>query len=186
MIRQCIKISLAFILLAAHPVFAEAVYTWMDADGVLHISEKEPPPHALQMHRMMFGAVSPSKIGPAPESADEKARESGWLRKVEHAKRERGKADAARKTAEAAIAAANRLKAESDTFIAPWRSKKRIRRPMLRQIERRIQEANAAIERAETLVETANEAELSAQAAEKDAQRAAQELFDRYQHIVSN
>ena len=186
MIHPCIKFGVFFILLSAQPVYADAVYTWKDEAGTLHLSKKKPPQEARQTHRLNYGTTSAPDSAPPAMPPEGKPDDSTWLKKAARAKLERNNADTARQMAEEAIEAANRLKKETDAFLEPWRNKRRIKQPVLQQIDDRIRAANAAIERAETLVKRYNEAEQTARQAEREAQKAQQALFEQYKQIMSN
>jgi len=186
MISQCIKFGVFFILLLGQAAYADAVYTWKDDAGTLHISEKKPPQDAHQAERLIYGATSMPDSAPAAMPPEEKPEDSAWLKKVARAKLERKNAETARQIAEEAIETANRLKKETDAFLEPWRNKRRIKQSVLQQIDDRIQTTNAAIATAENLIKRYNEAEQTARDAEREAQRAQQALFEQYKQIMSN
>ena len=84
-----------------------------------------------------------------------------------------------------AIGKANRLKQQTETFLEPWREKKRIRKPMQLQIESRIQKTNQVIADADRLIAEANDAEQRAQSAELKARHIQAQFLEAYQTIVS-
>ncbi len=186
MVTRFIKLGICFIVFTSSPGYADAVYTWTDAGGTIHISENRPPENARRPSRFDYPSNRPSDLKSAAVSPAEKPRESLWLKALEQAKRERKNADKARQMAEDAIQAANLLKKETDEFLEPWRNKNRIKTGMLRQIDHRIQTTNEIIEQAEALIQKANKAEQTARNAELEAKRVEQELFEQYKKIMSN
>ena len=186
MVVRLIRIGIWLLVFTSFHGFADTLYTWTDADGVIHISESKPPANARQTS---FLAYIPSKLPDTKDSAASSAEqhsESLWLSALEQARRERKNAENARKSAEDAIRTANLMKKETDEFLASWKNKNRIKRDVLRQIEQRIQQTNKTIERAEALIRLANEAEQTARQAEMEARRVEQELFAQYKKIMSN
>ena len=186
MITRFIKFGLCLIVFTSSHAFADAVYTWTDASGIIHISESKPPENVRQPRRFTYTSNRPSDMEDAEVSPTEKHKESLWLNALEQAKRERKNAQKARQVAENAIQAANLLKKETDEFLKPWRNKKRIKREMLLQIDHRIQRSNESIDQAEVLIQKANDAEQTARNAELEAKRVEQELFEKYKQIMSN
>lgn len=186
MMGQTLKLGVFLVLFACSHAYADAVYTWTDAVGTIHFSSSEPPENVRESSRLTYAAPKPaaeSDAGPGPAAIET---EASWLNALEQAKRLRKHAQETRQSAENGILTANRLKQETDEFIKPWRSKKRIKRPVLQQINDRIQAANAAIARAEALVQTANEAEQAAQRAEQEAKKAEASLFEAYRQIMND
>ena len=181
-----IKFGLCFMVLTVAYVYAEAVYTWTDETGIIHISKNRPPENARQSDQIAYTPNPPAEGKDIQTSQMEKHKESIWLNALQLAKQERKNADAAREIAENAIQAANRLKRETDEYLKPWRNRNRIKRDMLSQIDRRIQTTNELIDRAEALIQKANEAEQTARSAELEANRIQQELFEQYNKIMSN
>ena len=186
MVVRFIKLGLCFIVFISSHAYAGAVYTWTDPAGIIHISESMPPENARQSSRLAYTPNRPSDMKDTAASPTEKHKESLWLNALAQAKRERKNADTARKIAEDAILAANRLKKETDEFLEPWRNKNRVKRETLRQIEHRIQATNKTIEQAEALIQSADKAEQTARHAELEAKRIEQELFEQYRQIMSN
>jgi hypothetical protein len=186
MIIRFIKLTICFILFTASQSYADTVYTWTDAAGVIHISASKPPETARQPSRFAYAPARQPDMKDAAASPAEKQKESLWLSTLEQARLERKNADKARQLAENAIQAANLSKKETDEFLEPWRNKNRVKKELLRQIEHRIQTTHKAIEQAETLIQLANEAEQTAQNAEREAKRVERELFEEYRKIMSN
>jgi len=108
------------------------------------------------------------------------------LKAIRQAKQARKQAQESRRVAEDAIKEANQIKNETESFLEPWRGKKRIRKAMQLQIESRIEKANQVIANAEHLIDSANAAEKKAQAAEKKAQKTQDQFFEVYKKIISN
>lgn len=185
MMGQALKVGICIVLLAWSYGYAEVVYTWTDSSGTIHLSNSRPPENVRQSIRLSYSPSKPEiqKDGVTGPAAAET--ESSWFSALEEAKRQRRQAQQARETAEIAIQEANRLKQETDEFLKPWRNKSRIKRPMLQQIDRRVQTANQAIEHAQALIQKANEAEQHARYAEVEAQRVQQALFETYRQILS-
>jgi hypothetical protein len=186
MVVHLIRISIWFLVFTSFQGFADTLYTWTDADGVIHISEKKPPANALQTSLLAYIPSRPPDTKDAAASSAEQHTESVWLSALEQARHERKNAENARKSAEDAILTATLMKKEADEFLALWKNKSRIKRGVQRQIEQRIQQTNQTIERAEALIRLANEAEQAARQAEMEARRVEQELFDQYKKIMSN
>jgi hypothetical protein len=186
MIIRFIKFGLCFIVFTSSHAFADAVYTWTDASGIIHISESKPPENVSQSNRFTYTSNRTSDMKDTAALPTEKHKDSLWLNALEQAKHERKNAEKAREMAEDAIRAANLLKKETDEFLEPWRNKKRIKREILLQIDHRIQTANESIDQAEALIQKANKAEQTARNAELEAKRVEQELFEKYQQIMSN
>ena len=174
-----------FCLLFQHNIHAQTLYTWTDATGTIHISQKKPPTGQTLTSQLKYTA----KLSPRPEIEKPSSRELGndkVLALARQAKLERKAAEEARRRAEDAIREANQIKQETETFLAPWRDKKRIRKDMQLQIESRIQKANQVIAKAETLIDAAKKAEEKAQVAEIEAQKTRDQFFEAYRVIVSN
>ena len=142
MLFRVIQLGLCFVVLASAQIFAETVYTWTDANGIIHVSKNKPPEDARQPNRVAYTPTQRTEKKEPPFPQADKDRESLWLKALQQAKLERENADTARQKAEKAIQAANRLKQETEDFLEPWRNRKRIKRDMLSQIDRRIQTTN--------------------------------------------
>jgi len=84
------------------------------------------------------------------------------------ARRARREADEAKKTMEAAIEEANRMKAETDEYIRQWGIQARHRKSIKAKIDRKKDTTNQAVAESERLIKIATEAEAKAQAAEKE------------------
>jgi hypothetical protein len=108
------------------------------------------------------------------------------LTTARQAKLAREQAEIARRRAEAAIQKAHQVKTETDTFLEPWRDKKRIKKSNRQQIESRIKKANQIIAKAKHLIDSANEAEQRAQAAEENAQRIQDQFVQAHREIITN
>ena len=100
MIIRFIKFALCFIVVTSSHAVADTVYTWTDANGIIHISKSRPPENARQFNRFTYTSNRTSGMKNTVEPSTEKHRESLWLTALEQAKRERKSADKARQTAE--------------------------------------------------------------------------------------
>ena len=174
-----------FCLLVQQNIHAQTIYTWKDATGTIHISQRKPSAGQPLTDQLRYTARLASKpeiemSTPAAMGAD------SVLTAARQAKLARKCAENSRHMAEDAIQEANQIKKETDVFLEPWRSKKRIRKNMQLQIESRIQQANHTIAKAEHLIDSANEAEQKAQAAEKEARKIQDQFFQAYREIVAN
>ena len=178
-------LSVIFLWFASFPAVGGVLWTWKDQSGTLHISKKAPPSDAQYPDSFTLEPKASSKTDATKNTLEEKYKESLWLKKVDQAKQKRRKADEALQQAQKAVETANRIKQETEAFLEPWRTKKRIKRDMLNEINGRIRAANAAIAHAEKLIEISNSAEQEAQDAEKEAQQVEKDLFEQYQRIVS-
>ena len=174
-----------FCLLVQQNIHAQTLYTWKDATGTIHISQRKPSAGQPLTDQLNYTARLSSEpeikmSTPADMEADT------VLTAARQAKLAREHADNARHIAENAIQEANQVKKETEAFLEPWRDKKRIRKNIQLQIESRIQKANQTIAKAENLIDSANEAEQKAQAAEKEAQRTQDQFFEAYREIIAN
>jgi len=182
-----ISIGILFCLLFQQDIVAETLYTWIAPGGTIHISKTKPPDKVTLKEQLRYPANKSAFQTPATEmSAPETVGDDMLLATTQKAKQARQQAQAARRVAEMAIEKANRVKQETETFLEPWRNKKRIRRPMQLQIESRIQNTNQLIAEAERLIADANEAEQRAQAAELKARNIQAQFLEAYRTIVSN
>jgi hypothetical protein len=181
-----ICIGILFCLLFQQDIDADTLYTWIAPEGTIHISKSQPPKNVTLKEQLRYptnlsALPAPKTKIPAPEViGDDKV-----LAATQQAKKARQQAQAARRVAEAAIENANRLKQETETFLEPWRKKKRIRRPMQLQIESRIQKTNQVIAEADRLIAEANDAEQRAQASELKARHIQAQFLEAYRTIVS-
>ena len=181
-----ICIGILFSLLFQQDIVADTVYTWIAPEGTIHISKTKPPKHVTLKEQLQYPTQKSALATPAPEmSAREITGDETVLAATQQAKAARQQAQAARQLAELAIDQANRVKQETETFLEPWRNKKRIRRPMQLQIESRIQNTNQVIAEAERLIAEANEAEHKAQLAELKARDIQTQFLEAYRTIVS-
>ncbi len=134
-----------FCLLVQQNIHAQTLYTWKDAKGTIHISQRKPPAgqrltDQVRYHTASLSSKPEIKI---PEPAD--IGPDTVLTAARHAKLAREKAKTARRRAEDAIQETHQIKAETDAFLEPWRDKKRIKKNNRQQIESRIQKANQTI-----------------------------------------
>jgi len=183
---QTICIGILFCLLFQQDIAADTLYTWITPEGTIHITKTQPAASVTLKDRLRYSAGDPVLQIPKDQlTAGPNATDTDVLAAAQQAKLARQQAQAARQTAEAAIERASRIKKETETFLEPWRGKKRIRKPMQLQIQTRIQNANQVIAEAERLIAAANEAELRAQTAEKKARRTQEQFLEAYQSIVS-
>jgi len=180
-----ILIGTLFCLLVQQHIYAQTLYTWKDASGTIHISQKKPPAGQPLTDQMRYTASLSSK--PQIQAlAPEETGNDAVLKAIRQAKQARKQAQESRRVAEDAIKEANQIKNETESFLEPWRGKKRIRKAMQLQIESRIEKANQVIANAEHLIDSANAAEKKAQAAEKKAQKTQDQFFEVYKKIISN
>lgn len=180
-----ILIGILFCLLVQQNIQAQTLYTWQDATGTIHISQRQPPADQPLTDQLRYRARLSSKAKIDAPSSGEMG-DSAVLTAARQAKLARKSAQDARLVAEQAIQEAHQVKKETEVFLEPWRGKKRIRKNMQLQIESRIRKTNQIIAHAEGLILSANEAEQKAQAAEKNAQRTQDQFFKAYRVIVSN
>ena len=181
-----ISIGILFCLLFQQDIVAETLYTWIAPEGTIHISKTKPPNKVTLKEQLRYPTnksafQTPVKEMPAPEAIGDDM----VLAATQKAKQARQQAQAARHMAESAIEKANRVKHETETFLKPWRNKRRIRKPMQLQIESRIQNTNQVIAQAERLIAEANEAEQRAQSAELKARNTQTQFLEAYRTIVS-
>lgn len=181
-----ICIGILFCLLFQQDIVADTLYTWITPEGTIHISRTKPPKHVTLKEGLQYPTQKSALAAPAPEmSAPETMGEDMVLAATQQAKEARQQAQAVRRLAEIAIDKANRVKQETETFLEPWRNKRRIRRPMQLQIESRIQNTNQVIAEAQRLIAEANEAEQKAQLAELKARNIQAQFLEAYRTIVS-
>jgi len=185
-ISRLVKFSVVFLGFACSFAAADVLFTWEDESGTLHISEKAPPAVAQNPRRLTFEPTASLGNNATAIQPGEEYTESLWLQKVDMAKQKRREAEEARQKAQEAIDTANRIKQETEEFLKPWRTKNRIKRDRLNEINRRIHAANAAIDNAQELIKVSNAAEQTARVAEKEARLAEKKLFEQYQRIVRN
>lgn len=180
-----ILIGTLFCLLVQQDIFAQTLYTWKDASGTIHISQKKPPASQPLTDQLRYTArLSPKTQTQEPSSHD--MGNDAVIAAIRQAKQARKQAQESRRVAENAIKEANQTKNETEAFLEPWRGKKRIKKTMQLQIESRIEKANQMIANAEQLIDSANQAENRAQAAEKKAQKTQDQFFEVYKEIISN
>jgi hypothetical protein len=181
-----ICIGILFCLLFQQDIVADTLYTWIAPEGTIHISKTKPPNHATLKEQLQYPTQKSALATPTPEmSAPETMGDDMVLVATQQAKEARKQAQAVRQLAEKAIDKANRVKQEAETFLEPWRNKRRIRKPMQLQIESRIQNTNQVIAEAERLIAEANEAEQKAQLAELKARNIQAQFLEAYRTIVS-
>jgi hypothetical protein len=178
--------GILFYLLFQQDIAADTLYTWIAPEGTIHISKTRPPQNASLKEQLRYPTHKSASQTPATEmSGPETIGDDMVLAATQKAKQARMQAQAARRVAEKAIDKANRVKQETETFLEPWRNKKRIRRPMQLQIENRIQKTNQVIAEAERLIAEANKAEQRAQSAELNARAIQARFVEAYRTIVS-
>jgi hypothetical protein len=180
-----ILIGTLFCLLVQQDIYAQTLYTWKDASGTIHITQKKPPAGQPLTEQLRYTA----RLSPKTQTQEPSPNNMGndaVLATIRQAKQARKQAQESRGVAEDAIKEANQIKNETEAFLEPWRGKKRIRKAMQLQIESRIEKANQIIANAEHLIDSANEAEKKAQAAEKKAQKTQDQFFEVYKKIISN
>jgi hypothetical protein len=180
-----ILIGTLFCLLVQQDIYAQTLYTWKDASGTIHITQKKPPAGQPLTEQLRYTA----RLSPKTQTQEPSPNNMGndvVLATIRQAKQARKQAQESRGVAENAIKVANQIKKETEAFLEPWRGKKRIRKAMQLQIESRIEKANQIIANAEHLIDSANEAEKKAQAAEKKAQKTQDQFFEVYKKIISN
>ena len=175
-----------FCLLVQQNIHAQTLYTWKDAKGTIHISQRKPPAGQPLTDRVRYHTVSLSSKPAIKASAPAEIDANTVLTAARQAKLAREQADTARRKAEDAIQEANQEKEETDAFLEPWRNKNRIKKANRQQIENRIQKTNQIIANAKHLIDSANEAEQKAQAAEKEAQRIQIQFVQAYTEIITN
>ena len=173
-----------FCFLVQQDIHAQTFYTWQDDAGTIHITRQKPPAGQLLTEPLRFTARLSSKP-PIKTSPNVDIGDDAVLTSARQAKQARKQAQSARHLAEDAIQEANQIKTDTERFLEPWRSKKRIRKNMQLQIESRIQKANQMIAKAEQLIDAANEAEKQAQLAEKKAQKTQDQFFEAYRGVIS-
>ena len=175
-----------FCLLVQQNIHAQTLYTWKDATGTIHISQRKPPADQPLTDQVRYNTASISSKLEIKTPAPAEIGADTVLTAARQAKLAREQAETARRRAEDAIQEANQVKAETDTFLEPWRDKKRIKKHNRQQIESHIQKANQIIATAKHLIDSANEAEQKAQAAEKEAQRIQDQFVQAYKEIITN
>ena len=175
-----------FCLLVQQNIHAQTLYTWKDAKGTIHISQRKPPAGQPLTDRVRYHTASLSSKPTIKASAPAEIDANTVLTAARQAKLAREQADTARRKAEDAIQEANQEKEETDAFLEPWRNKNRIKKANRQQIENRIQKTNQIIANAKHLIDSANEAEQKAQAAEKEAQRIQIQFVQAYTEIITN
>lgn len=183
---RTICIGILFCLLFQQDIGAETLYTWIAPEGTIHISKTKPPKDVTLKEQLRFPANSTAPQLPQTQmSVSEPIEDDNVLAATQQAKLARQQAQAARRIAALAIEKANRAKKETETFLEPWRNKRRIRRPMQLQIESRIRNTNQVIAEAERLIAEANKAEQRAQSAELKARNTQAQFLEAYRTIVS-
>jgi hypothetical protein len=180
-----ILMGILFCLLVQQNIHAQTIYTWKDATGTIHISQRKPPANQPLTDQLRYANRSSFKPEIEMSTPVDMVADT-VLTTARQAKLAREQADNARRKAEDAIQEANQVKEETDAFLEPWRNRKRISKGVQVQIESRIQKANQAIARAKDLIDSANKAEQKAQAAEKEAQRTQDQFFQAYREIIAN
>mgnify|MGYP001815687642 CR=1 FL=1 len=175
-----------FCLLVQQNIHAQTLYTWKDAKGTIHISQRKPPAGQPLTDRVRYHTASLSSKPTIKASTPAEIDANTVLTAARQAKLAREQADTARRKAEDAIQEANQEKEETDAFLEPWRNKNRIKIANRQQIENRIQKTNQIIANAKHLIDSANEAEQKAQAAEKEAQRIQNQFVQAYTEIITN
>ena len=179
-------IGILFCLLFQQDIAADTFYTWIAPEGTIHISKTKPPKNVRLKEQLRYPSNRSAFQSPKTEMSNpEVIGDDTVLAVTQKAKQARQEAQIARRVAEAAIEKANRLKQETETYLEPWRKKRRIRRPMQLQIESRIQTTNQVIAEAERLIAEANSAEQRAQSAELKARNIQAQFLEAYRSIVS-
>ena len=79
-IFRFIKISVLCMWAVSSLAAADVLYTWEDASGTLHISEKAPPADAQHTHRLDYEPQTSFETGVAEAALEEKYKESIWLK----------------------------------------------------------------------------------------------------------
>jgi len=167
--RALMYIIPAVLLFSAHWAMAKTLYTWTDKDGVVHITETKPPSGTQQTDKLTY-TPKPKKKTPQIETHKVNQQRALMLeydarRKAQRLRRE---ADNAKKEMDAAIQAANQMKAETDEYIQQWGIQARHRKSIKAKIDRKKEATNQAVATSEDHIKIATEAEKKAQAAEKE------------------
>ncbi len=167
--RVLIYVIPVLFLFTTQLAVAKTLYTWTDQDGVVHITASKPPAGTEPTDKITY-TVKPKNETQKIDRHRETQRKALLLendarKKAQRARRE---ADGAKKTMEAAIEEANRMKAATDEYIRQWGIQARHRKSIKAKIDRKKDTTNQAVAESERLIKIATEAEAKAQAAEKE------------------
>jgi hypothetical protein len=160
-------VILSFVVTAE--LAADKVYTWTDENGNLHITQ-EPPPKKAKLKETMDYQPQPAKADLESERRKEIGAEAE-LRKQpsDEAQKARAEAEKARKEAEIARGVAEEVTRMAREYSESKNRNKVMQQTYEYQMQKAIEDANAAEERARIAEEKAIDAEKKAKLAEEQA-----------------
>ncbi|MCG6910173.1 MAG: DUF4124 domain-containing protein [Deltaproteobacteria bacterium] len=178
--QKMLRCVIVILLFFSGPIAAAGtLYTWTDKDGVVHITPTKPPNGIDHTDKLTYTAKPERKTTQVHKQGADRQRELILeIEASQKARRLRREADQARKAMEAAVEAANKMKADTDAYIRQWGGWAKYRKSVKAKIDRRKDATNQAVAESERLIKTATEAEAKAREAEealKDLNRPAME-----------
>ena len=146
------------LLLPGSFLVAGEIYTWMDDNGILTITDR-PPPDGVQLQHIIRYKKKPEKEQKEATSLDEEnGQERLQQQKVAAAQADRNHAAVAGKEAEATIHRAKEAEQNLLGYIEKYGNKKKKRKLHRRKIKELSEAANAAKARADEAVRRSNQA----------------------------
>ena len=149
----------------------ESIYTWTDKNGVIHMTNKQPP-KGVKIEDQIDYTPQPDASKPVRQGGLRAEEGSGDLGRAQAiAAQERQKAKAARREAQAAIEKAEQQVKDATAYYEKVKNKALKRKSLRIKIERQFEAADNAKLRAEQMNLLAIEAERRANDAEAEVQR---------------
>ncbi len=152
----------------------ESIYTWTDKNGVIHMTNKQPPKGVTVEQRIDYLPETTEPIRIEQDKPPTEASEQDLNEAQAKAAQERQKAEGARRRAQAAIAIANQREKEAIAYYEKVKNKSLKRKSLRIKIERQFQEVTPLKAEAERLNRLADEAEERARVAEEAVQKLGQ------------
>ena len=151
-----------FSLFAAPLLGAQKLYTWTDANGVLHITEQPPPKSAKVEDVMTFKERTPEELEAIEREKDNIRREFERREQLDQEQEAQLKAKQADKQAEKAREKAEKEYDYNKEYIKRLSSTKQKRKQFRKKIERLKKETEESFSEAKSAAERAEEAKQSA------------------------
>ena len=161
-------ISCVMILSVAPNLVAQQIYTWIDENGVTHITDTPPPPDAELADIVEYKEKSPQEQEAIDRKIQQQRQRYERQDQIEAARHAEAEARKAEKRARTAVERAREQTQDNQEYIRKLSNRKWKRKKFRKRIRRLKHETEAAQSEAEALVE---QAEIQAKKAKAAAAR---------------
>jgi len=171
---SALKYTLAVVLLLffnGSALSTESIYTWTDNNGVIHMTNKQPPKGVTVEERIDYLPEQINRRSSNLDNQPTEVTEQELKEAQEKAAQERKIAETARRRAQEAVDIARQREKEAVAYYEKTRNKSLKRKSLRIKIEKQFQAVTPLKVEAERLNQLADEAEQRAKVAEEEVQK---------------